>query len=351
MKTQKLLTLLSTTAALVTYTQAAEPSIPIGKLHIDATVVVPNVIPNLSWEITHPIDVSDVVDIDEGSDTVTTTKKVLVKVSMIGTGITDRSGNQYDSVSEIKFGSGDWEHIFTGPGRAVDTTDILIEKKIESGVKIQFRSRYTGYPEWRHNTSSEVQVLTKGQTPPSNPASDNLATSAEKYLQDYTQGPGGTLSIGDLDIIYAAELTHTDTSSSGYDMQDSIVLVSFSDIETQVGTAKGEVVDYVNGGKSNNGHGNNIDGIDVSNPGQGSGGPNGEQDTDYNGDGTYEDDESKLGKKSNREYTEGAKKMHDYSDYDTSKGCGYAGGGKPKNTSYKKDHNKDQAKKKGKKSH
>ncbi|MEO1857883.1 MAG: hypothetical protein ABGY95_11050 [Rubritalea sp.] len=351
MKTQKLLTLVSTTAALVTYTQAAEPSIPIGKLHIDATVVVPNVIPNLSWEITHPIDVTDVVDIDENTDTVTTTKKVLVKVSMIGTGITDRRGNEYDSVSEIKFGTGPWEHIFTGPGRAVDTTDILIEKEVEPGVKIQFRSRYTGYDEWIYNSSSEIQVLTKGQKPPSNPASDELATSAEKYMQDYSQGPDGTLSIGDLDIIYAAELTHTDTSSSGYDMQDSIVLVSFSDIETQIGSAKGEAMDKVNGGKSNNGHGNNIDGIDVSNPGEGQGGPNGELDTDYDGDGTYEDDEGKGGKKSNREYTKGTKNEHDYSDYDTSKGCGYAGGGKPKDRSHRKDHEKDQAKKKGRKNH
>lgn len=31
-------------------------------------------------------------------------------------------------------------------------------------------------------------------------------------------------------------------------------------------------------GKSNNGHGNNVDGVDSSNPGQGKGGPNGEAD-------------------------------------------------------------------------
>lgn len=30
--------------------------------------------------------------------------------------------------------------------------------------------------------------------------------------------------------------------------------------------------------ESNNGHGNNIDGVDVSNPGRGNGGPNGRQD-------------------------------------------------------------------------
>ena len=347
MKTQKLLSILSTTAALATYTQAATvPSTPIGKLFIDSTVVEPFVKPNLSWEITHPINITDVVDIDEGTDSVTTTTKVNVKVSMIGTGITDSSGNQYDSISEIKFGTGPWEHIFTGPGRAVDRTHVLIEKEVEAGVSIKFRSRYKGYTEWRNNTSSEVQVLVNGQKPPANPSSDSLATSAEEYMQPYTED--GKLKLGALDLIYAAELTHTKTSDAGYDMQDSIVLVRFSDVKTQIGSAKGEIEENVNGGKSNNGHGNNIDGIDVSNPGQGSGGPNGELDTDYDNDGVYEDDESKS---SNREYTEQDSTHHDYSGYDTSKGCVYAGGGLDKNLSEKKDLVLDEAKKKGKKSH
>lgn len=311
MKTQKLLTLLSTTAALVTSIHAAEPSIPIGKLHIDSTVVEPNVIPNLSWEITHPIDITDIVDIDEENDTITTTKKLIVKVSMIGTGITDRRGREYDSISEIKFGSGPWEHIFTGPGRAVDRTDILIEKNIASGINIQFRSRYAGYSEWRYNTSSEVQVLTNGQSPPLNPASNSNAKSAAWYMKEHTT-EGGKLILGDLDLIYAAELTHTNTSSAGYDMQDSIVLLRFSDIETQVGTAQGELPGNVNGGKSTNDHANSL----------------------------ADDESTDDSKECNREYKNNGNTDNDYSDYDTSYGSGYAGGGKKKDKSKKKKKKK-----------
>ena len=49
--------------------------------------------------------------------------------------------------------------------------------------------------------------------------------------------------------------------------------------------------------KSNNGHGNNLDGIDVSNPGKSAArwAKKGIYDTDYNGDGTYEDDEGHGG--------------------------------------------------------
>jgi len=45
-------------------------------------------------------------------------------------------------------------------------------------------------------------------------------------------------------------------------------------------------------GKSNNGHGNNEDGVDSSNPGQGKGGPNGEADASCPEGGTCIDDEA-----------------------------------------------------------
>lgn len=48
-------------------------------------------------------------------------------------------------------------------------------------------------------------------------------------------------------------------------------------------------------GKSNNGHGNNADGVDSSNPSQGKGGPNGEADASCPEGGTCVDDESKGG--------------------------------------------------------
>ncbi len=48
-------------------------------------------------------------------------------------------------------------------------------------------------------------------------------------------------------------------------------------------------------GNSNNGHGNNEDGVDSSNPGQGGGGPNGEVDESCTGEGECVDDESSPG--------------------------------------------------------
>lgn len=315
-----------------------EPAIPVGKLTVSATVVEPNVIPDLAWEITHPQSITDIVEIDEEEDIVTVgDKSLIVKVSMIGTGITSNRGKkQHESVSEIKFGSGPWEHVFTGKGSAVDQSEILIERELAPDTQIYFRSRFVKYPEWRNNYSDEVQVLVNGDSPPSNPSSGGVAISAEEYMKPYTID--GKLSLGPLDLIYAAELTHTNTSHSGYDMQDSIVLVTFSEVETDLGTTKGEVKENVNGGKSNNGHGNNADGVDVSNPGQGNGGPNGREDTDYNGDGIYEDDENKHNGGSNKNNKRSSR--NDWSGYNGRYGSGYQGGGYKKRYYQRRDRRK-----------
>ena len=70
----------------------------------------------------------------------------------------------------------------------------------------------------------------------------------------------GKVNIGPLSVLILMELNQTNPGTSTFDYQDQVLLVSFSLKHP------------------NNGHGNNLDGVDVSNPGQGSGGPNGEVD-------------------------------------------------------------------------
>ncbi len=301
-----LLPALALAPALHLNAQTQEPAIPIGKLHVQNEIVAVGDHPTLTWDTTHPQTIADIIEVDGPGEVVVVKKKLLVKVSMVGTGITDSSGKEYNSTNEIRFNGGAWQHVFTGPGAAVDVTEVLIEKVLEPGARIEFRSRYTGYNQWRYQDSKEIQIFFDGNEPPKNPSSDSLATSAEEYMQAYTKD--GKLSLGALDMIYAAELTHTDTSSRGYDMQDSIVLVRFTDLETGVGSARGEVDDHVNGGE-----------------------------TDLNVDAPSSSDGASQ---SNREYSKDESIAdHDYSDYDTSYGCGNAGGGKPKDRNKKKKRN------------
>lgn len=75
------------------------------------------------------------------------------------------------------------------------------------------------------------------------------APSLESFLRPYLDA-GGRVNIGPMDVIVFMELTHTDQADGGYDLQDMVLLVTFKAVA-----------------KNNNGHGNNIDGVDSSNPG------------------------------------------------------------------------------------
>ncbi len=68
-------------------------------------------------------------------------------------------------------------------------------------------------------------------------------------MAPYLDG-GGKIKIGPLDSIIMMELTQpeSNTNDKGYNLQDMVLLMTVKP-------------------KGNNGHGNNIDGVDTSNPG------------------------------------------------------------------------------------
>jgi hypothetical protein len=73
------------------------------------------------------------------------------------------------------------------------------------------------------------------------------------------------------------ELTHTDRNHGGFDLQDLAILVTFydevshngvtSDCEDSSDVTTGGTTGGTTSGTGNNGHGNNVDGVDSSNPG------------------------------------------------------------------------------------
>ena len=61
---------------------------------------------------------------------------------------------------------------------------------------------------------------------------------------------------------------------------------------SESGDSSGDGGTQVASGHDNNGHGNNLDGVDSSNPSQGHGGPNGQTDLSCDGSGACVDDEA-----------------------------------------------------------
>lgn len=211
-------------------TQSSEQTaaIPTGTIEINHDMVRQGVAPLLNWNITYPTAVNDIVDItpDDEIDPKTTLR---VKVSMIGVGITDQRGTEYEAKSYIKFGSSGWEHLFTGTGNQVYPDTLLIDRVVRPGEKLRFAAKVNlrGY-NYYYNQSSNIKVLKNGDSPPSVAAGYDDQQSVADYLRPYVKD--GKIALGPMDLIYVSELTHSDQQHSGYDMQDAIVLVQFDTI-------------------------------------------------------------------------------------------------------------------------
>ena len=295
MKTINTLTVCSLMLAGQAY--ADESAIPTGTLNVNRDMVRQGVTPELSWNIQYPSGLTEVITIDPVTEVITTKTCVRVQVCVIGVGITDQYGRQYPAESHLNFSSSGWQQIFTGRGRDVDPSRYYIDRIVSSGETLSFKAKMDyGSAPFYYNDTINVKVLKNGDNPPSVAAGYDHQTSAEEYLRPYLKD--GKLSLGPMDIIYAAELTHSDPAHSGFDLQDTIVLVRFT---------KATCPDQMTGGHDNNGHGNNADGIDSSNPGSSADNwaEDGVYDTDYDGDGVVEDDEIRGGYGRDRRYNRG----------------------------------------------
>ena len=104
------------------------------------------------------------------------------------------------------------------------------------------------------SSNAQIVSLVDGQTIPTTFDLNQSGNMAE-FLKPYVDSTG-KVDIGPLSILVLGEYNSNTNTSGNFDYQDFVLLVSLST-------------------KNNNGHGNNVDGVDSSNPGQGSGGPTG----------------------------------------------------------------------------
>lgn len=203
----------------------ADPQPPVGSLIAKEKIVISGKSPTLEWNVRHPSkNVDDLVRIDKNHN-VQTKKKLRVDVYMLGTGITSDYGRtQHETQAAINLGNG-YRTFFSGKGRDVTPSNILISNVIPAGTKISFKAFFE---DWRDNTSPHVIIL-KDDDPLPTGLGRNNSVHYQNYLSMLIKN--GKLDMGPSDIVYCAELTDTDTGSRGYDLQDSIVLLRFTEID------------------------------------------------------------------------------------------------------------------------
>jgi hypothetical protein len=238
---------------------ATFPAMPSGWLTAYPTIVQTGTKPTLTWGINYPSIVEDYVTITPPS-TVTADEELDCEIRILGAGVTVTSSNS-DSFSFVptealvSYDGGTYTRIFYGTNLQVNPSQVVYTKTIPKYKKLRFGGRYRYNNQWGPYFNSQsgtqnVRSLVNGNTPPSNVPEYN-APSLESFIKPYLT-PTGKVNIGPMDVIVFMELTHTDSqmSNPGYDLQDMVILVTFK-----------------SKAKTNNGHGNNLDGIDSSNPG------------------------------------------------------------------------------------
>lgn len=235
-----------------------DPLVPVGSLTANPTLVQVGVKPNLTWGITYPAVVKDIITVTPPG-TLTPKQEVDMEVRVIGASVKVVWTNNWGQVTRwewaptealVSIAGSSYSRIFYDTQNKVNANKVVYKKTVTVGQAINFGGRYN-YDGWSTfysstNSTKNVVALVNGDTPPTTTPLYQQPT-IEDFIKPYLDGQG-KVKIGPKDVIYLMELTHTNKADSGFDLQDLALLVTFST-------------------KNNNGHGNNVDGVDSSNPG------------------------------------------------------------------------------------
>lgn len=236
------------------------PLEPVGFISATPTVVQTGTKPTLSWLILHPCSVVDVASV-KPPGTLITKDQIYVMVQMVGSSASSAlSSTSTATDARMSLNGSSYFQLFYGAEKDVNPSHFLYGKKLASNTEINFAGRSVIGGSWSPlytslSSNSKVMTLVHGQTPPMGSPlhqSPNFAGYLSPYLDS-----SGKVNIGPMSVLVLMELGTSVPGETGFDLQDQVLLVTFSKKQP------------------NNGHGNNLDGVDSSNPGKGSGGPNG----------------------------------------------------------------------------
>lgn len=218
----------------------------------------------LTWSITYPSGIADYVattppaDGGGGGSTVTTNEQLDVDIRVVGAGVTTggcagTNSNWVPTQALLSVNGGSYLSIFSGTNPQVNPSTLVWSKRVNKNTVLRFGGRYNSGGAWSTTYSSgsgsqNIRILKNGEFPPTAYAL-HTSGAVKSYMAPYLDG-GGRIKIGPLDLIVMMELTQpaSNAASPCYDLQDLVLLMTCKP-------------------KGNNGHGNNIDGVDSSNPG------------------------------------------------------------------------------------
>ena len=208
------------TAANAQETETLAP--PTGDISLNQSLVTEGVSPTISWNITYP-DLDDCIEINPDG-TITALTSLRVKVRMLGAAVTLGSGGRELPVT-VNVKVGNETATFNGVGSSVNSEEIILDTHFTEGQEITWKARidYNNLPYYSEG-SENVKVLRNGA-----PAPDINGAFGQGSVVDFLAPllTDGKISIGNRDVLYLSELGTNRTSSSAYDLQDAITLITF----------------------------------------------------------------------------------------------------------------------------
>jgi len=210
-------------------------TLPIGNLDAFPPKVQSGVHPTLTWNIIHPQDIDDIVTI-EPPGIITPQEDLNMEIRVLGASY-QRGWYHNQPVwgtvqALVRVGTGSsWTTFMQDTQDNINPTELQHSETVNALEQIDFAARAhngSGWLNWRATiwgNTPNVVALVNGDSPPSSvPAfqQGNIESFLQPYLND-----SGKISIGPLDVIYLIELGQTNTSASGFDLQDLVILVTF----------------------------------------------------------------------------------------------------------------------------
>ncbi|RYD37928.1 MAG: hypothetical protein EOP87_02540 [Verrucomicrobiaceae bacterium] len=221
--------------------RAQDPPVPVGFLSATPTYVQIGQKPLLSWNITHPALVKDIITITPPG-TCTPKVKVAMDVRVIGAAVKVVWTNSWGQVTrwewahseaQLSINNSTYTRIFLGTQDQVNPGTIVYSGTILPGRDINFGGRYyfDGWSTLFKSTGAggNVVALANGDVPPTTTPLYQQPT-IDDFIRQYLDGEG-RVKIGPKDVIYLMELTHTNKYDGGFDLQDLALLVTFREVK------------------------------------------------------------------------------------------------------------------------
>jgi hypothetical protein len=236
------------TAAISLFSLATHADLlPTGTISAASKVIQVGQVPTISWSIIYPKKVDEVITIPTTpSDPVVTKVKLRTSMRVIGQGVTAGANTFCRTKGFMSLNTSSFKTIFDGVNANVTATEMKLDTLFGSaysnnilpaGTRLrfggQYRNPYSG--EWSSpyrtgDGTTNVRTLIAGDTPPAGLGISD-GPSLESFLRPYLNS-AGKVNIGPMDMIVFMELTHppSDSTSSGYDFQDLLYLLSFAEV-------------------------------------------------------------------------------------------------------------------------